>query len=247
MGDTDPKTDRTFASALKRIGLHRLPEGTARWLRIPEEIAATWKVERYLEQNRVALLLGEDEARIHSTALGICQHLLQLRLPAHAERDLAKWLIAPESAPHIARRTVELLLSVQHQRNALQSSWCVLGEPEISDAACARNSETSELKKVWLGLPVFPGIVEGEYSLESRAHTIHVFESARPQTVVHFEHARAVLYCQGGLLSHACSIARERGIPCITGLGSGFFAQVREKKWKTLAVDCAAGTVRGVD
>ncbi len=59
-----------------------------------------------------------------------------------------------------------------------------------------------------------------------------VFPLARPETVELFPYAVAVLYGEGGALCHACSIAREQNLPCLTALGQDFIRAMRR-----LAVD----------
>lgn len=56
-----------------------------------------------------------------------------------------------------------------------------------------------------------------------------VFPLARPETVELFPYAMAVLYGEGGALCHACSIAREQNLPCITALGQDFMRSIRHK------------------
>jgi pyruvate,water dikinase len=75
------------------------------------------------------------------------------------------------------------------------------------------------------------------------APLILVFRRARPETTELFGHAAALLFAEGGVLSHACTVARERNIPAITGLGPGFFELIKagEKVW--LNIDGRAATV----
>lgn len=55
-----------------------------------------------------------------------------------------------------------------------------------------------------------------------------VFPLARPETVELFPYAVAVLYGEGGALCHACSIAREQNLPCLTALGQDFIRTLRQ-------------------
>ncbi len=83
---------------------------------------------------------------------------------------------------------------------------------------------------------------------EKNAPLVLVFRSARPETTELFEYASAVLFSNGGILSHACTVAREMGIPCVTALGAGFFKVVKEVVEKEqgycwLQVDAGEATV----
>ena len=82
-------------------------------------------------------------------------------------------------------------------------------------------------------------------SLKSKynAPLILVFRNARPQSAEFFSVADGLLFAEGGVLSHACTVAREMNIPTITALGAAFFAQINsgEKIW--LTIDGLVGTV----
>lgn len=109
----------------------------------------------------------------------------------------------------------------------------------------------------WRGLVVVAGQVTGRAVVvediaqfekpDMADFPILVFPRARPDTVELFPHAAGLLFAEGGTLSHACNVAREQGIPCVTALGSDFFATVRagagtEKLW--LSMDGAEGSVK---
>ncbi|MFH1158088.1 MAG: PEP-utilizing enzyme [Pseudomonadota bacterium] len=89
----------------------------------------------------------------------------------------------------------------------------------------------------------FPALKE-----KYKAPLVLVFRQARPETTEVFEHAGALLFAEGGILSHACTVARERNIPAVTALGGGFFSQISEavQNGKTvwLSVEGGAGTVK---
>jgi phosphohistidine swiveling domain-containing protein len=76
---------------------------------------------------------------------------------------------------------------------------------------------------------------------ETNAPLILVFRNARPETTEVFALASAVLFAEGGVLSHAATIAREMNLPALTGLGPDFFAYVKanEKIWLSLDADVA--------
>jgi phosphohistidine swiveling domain-containing protein len=111
----------------------------------------------------------------------------------------------------------------------------------------------------WQGLPVCPGGACGQWVLmdsdprkwpEILSRTtdgsprILVFAQARPQTTEMFGKAAAVVFVEGGVLSHACTVAREQGVPCVTGVGQGFIEALKKMSSKTfIQVDGAKGQV----
>lgn len=76
---------------------------------------------------------------------------------------------------------------------------------------------------------------------ETNAPLILVFRNARPETTEVFSLASAVLFAEGGVLSHAATIAREMNLPALTSLGPDFFAYIKanEKIWLSLDADAA--------
>ncbi len=126
---------------------------------------------------------------------------------------------------------------------------------EIKDESGAPPQNTG----LWRGKPVCAGSVTGiavvagsdldleqikAMKAESSAPVIFVFRSARPETTELFEYADAILFSNGGVLSHACTVAREMGIPCVTDLGTDlykFFEGEQGKRW--LQVDASEATV----
>lgn len=110
----------------------------------------------------------------------------------------------------------------------------------------------------WQGLSVCGGQVTGRaFPVSSMKDfkapgmqdlPILVFPRARPETVELFPHAAALLFAEGGALSHACTVAREQGIPCVTGLGENFFQRIQQleaqhgKVW--LVMDGGAAQVK---
>jgi phosphohistidine swiveling domain-containing protein len=78
---------------------------------------------------------------------------------------------------------------------------------------------------------------------EYNAPLILVFPQARPETTELFAAADAVLFAAGGVLSHACTVARERNLPAITGLGPAFYAAIESDRRLWLEIDGGRGTV----
>lgn len=76
--------------------------------------------------------------------------------------------------------------------------------------------------------------------------SVLVFAQARPEAVGFYVGAAALVFAEGGVLSHACVVARERGIPCVTGLGRPFWVAMQEAGVAELrlSVDGATGEVR---
>ena len=120
---------------------------------------------------------------------------------------------------------------------------------------------TAETTENWSGVSVCTGRCTGlaviaasgrdlarleALKAEANAPLILVFRNARPETTEVFSVASAVLFAEGGVLSHAATIAREMNLPALTGLGPDFFAYVKanEKVW--LSLDADAATVKPV-
>ena len=209
-----------------------------------------FRIERFLSIPTPAHSEPE-ESRIRSMALGICMQVLYLRLPRHSPKELSRWLMKPEIAPPLAQRTVRQLLGIQNIRNTLSFAWNGFFGTE-NDAPATRTLGQEEAlpipaKHEWEGLPVSPGQLESSYVLDPTSIpgecTVLIFSNARPETVRFFPYAQAVLYIRGGVLSHACCVARERKIPCITGLGREFLATLQQIRPARLRVDAEQGTV----
>lgn len=244
---------------------------------IPRLVKAQWKIERYVDERlRTGRLpAGRDEKIIESTALGLGLQAIMQRLPKNTPQEFAAWLAAPDKAPITVRKTVMQIQGIQKRRTQLSGAWLELfpfrpardygpetpamfwdaPPAEIKQAAAAPVvSTTTE----WQGLPVCPGQVTGRAvvlknaaaslsALDPADLPVLVFARARPDTVELFPHASALLFAEGGALSHACTVAREQGIPCVTGLGHDFFQRMedlsaREKVW--IAIDGASGSVK---
>ena len=122
-----------------------------------------------------------------------------------------------------------------------------------------RKSSPASKAKQWKGLSVCTGHVAGvavpvahntdvsKFSVlkeKYAAPLILVFRYARPETTEVFEHADALLFAEGGILSHACTVARERNISAVTALGGGFFSQVNKavQKGETVWLSVEGGT-----
>jgi phosphohistidine swiveling domain-containing protein len=79
---------------------------------------------------------------------------------------------------------------------------------------------------------------------EYNAPLILVFKNARPETVELFQYADAVLFGTGGVLCHACTVARDMQLPSITAIGADLFQQLHSNEdlvW--LEIDGQSGTI----
>ncbi len=242
-------------------------------MRLPALMRSQWRAAQYVELKLASPLpLTRDEKLLESTALGLALQAIMLRLPAHTPRDLASWLSAPDTAPPKLRRTVRQIQAIQKRRTQLSPAWFELfpkrdgAEPQvpphfwdeppaIPQAAAAAAIATTAME--FQGLPVCLGQVTGRAFVVRKLKDftppglsdfpVLVFPRAKPETTEIFSHASALLFAEGGALSHACTIAREQGIPCVTGLGMDFFDAIEsrcERGPVLLAVDGATGIVR---
>lgn len=244
-------------------------------IRVPALLRSQWRVAQYIEATLGAPLpFTLDGKIVESTALGLALETIMLRLPKHTPQDLAGWLAAPDKAPPRVRRTVLQMQAIQKRRTLLSPAWFELFPKreggELSGPAYFWNEPPAEEKappapaaraadsgNAWQGLPVCAGQVTGRVFIVQKMKgfqtpdmsdfPVLVFPRARPETTDLFPFAAALLFAEGGALSHACTVAREQGIPCITGLGPDFFERVQGlaangRLW--LTIDGAAGTAQ---
>jgi phosphohistidine swiveling domain-containing protein len=216
---------------------------------------AQWKLEKFLARPAGA----SDEPLEESIALGLAIQALMMRLPSKGEAELAAWLASPNNCPPASRSTVEKILGMQRRRNLLSRHWSSLFEPgsktdadpslpkyfwdeppAFSAPLPEAHMPSSSSGQSWKGIPVCPGLVEGELVWVEADNTfpadkkdglfVLAFGRARPETTEVFSRASALLFSEGGALSHACSVAREQGVPCVSGLGRTFTTAVHG--WK---------------
>jgi len=214
-----------------------------------------------------------DAALAESLALGLCLQGLMMRLGGKARASLAACLADPASAPASQRATIMQLQAVQARRTQLSPVWQKLfpkngtaagvevppyfwDHPRDMTAADVPVAVSAE-QMLFEGVPVAGGqvsglavvMVEDKLPQEKPADKcVFVFRYARPEAVIAYAMADAVLFGDGGVLSHACVVAREQGLPCITGLGGAFYERMKEAGGKTwLAIDGVAATVRVIE
>lgn len=240
------------------VVISRTPQGDPAY-GIMRGFRALWNL--FVCQWRSVRLAKKDfggEALVESIALGFVMQSLMLRLGAGASQNLAKWLAGTEKPPKSCVQIVAELQAVQVRRTALSPVW-----KNFLPAATAEDKnlpeffwndapphQAAEAKRggPWKGLPVCPGVMTGPVvavrkvsDAKLSGKNILVFRRAKPDSVELYENASALLFCEGGVLSHACVVAREMNIPCITGLGADFFDAV--EKGASLRIDAGAGTV----
>ncbi len=208
-----------------------------------------------------------------STALGLALLSVTMRLPRHTSQQMAGWLANPQALPTTQRQAVLQIQQLQSLRNGLRHAWTTLfpdsqpdalhdagpdffwnSPPEISAAQQEQALNATSWKGAGIagaratGRAVLIATPKDYASASSVPHpAVLVFPLARPETTELFTKGVAVLYGNGGALCHACAIAREHNVPCITGLGNGFIARIRqllaEHKEVWLDVDPATSTV----
>ncbi len=146
--------------------------------------------------------------------------------------------------------------SVSTQKEAPTFYWSGGDSKDDVSALKAVGQPSLEHKSpyTWNGLPVFHGRVRGRPvlvdltsnempSVSAADPVVYVFAKARPQAVEYYEGASALVFAEGGLLAHACVVARERGIPSVTGVGRSFIVAMRENPGCWILVDGSEGTV----
>lgn len=134
--------------------------------------------------------------------------------------------------------------------------------PNTSSISASSDKAPTELPNNWHGIAIAGGLITGRaFLVRTRADAeqvkvsgerlVLIFPMARPETTELFSYAVAVLYAQGGVLSHAASIAREQNLPSITGLGKKFIADISQHLEQypclILQVDPPQGRVKCVD
>lgn len=212
---------------------------------------AHWRLEVFLRSKEPIADPIEE-----SIALGLAIQSLSQRLPAKGELDTAAWLADPALAPVPLRPTIEKILRLQRRRNSLSAAWKALFPAKISrppptlesslpahfwnEPAAAKPQETSPaesfLGRRAKGIPICPGKASGRLVLVEGypaalpaidGPLVLLFPKARPETTELFHQAIAVIYGEGGALSHACSVAREQGVICVSALGRDLVKEAR--------------------
>lgn len=220
-----------------------------------------WRVSQYLLPRLkidAPLPAHDDEKIVESLALGLCLLSLTQRLKEANEVNLAAWLKTPETLSPVMRKTVEQIQAIQKRRTLLSPVWRNMF-PSLPQEVTAHPAATPDQANGntirWKGIGVSGDAVSGkamvfqsigDFHAYNHSHDkiIAVFPRARPETVEVFSRVLAVLYGDGGTLSHACTVAREYNLPCITGLGQGFIADIALRQNIVLTIDPQNGVVQ---
>lgn len=237
---------------------------------LPRVMLQQWRVTRFVQDRLRNLVEPDSDPIVESLALGLAIQVLLMRLNAQATANMPQYLANPASAPMVHRQTFRWLQELQIRRSALSPAWRQLFfDVPATDAAppppffwdneagdyAGETAAAPTQGDIFHGQPVFAGRAQGLAEVIARIEEepaargdkrIFVFRHARPETTMYFTQASAVVYAHGGLLSHACVVAREMQIPCITGMGDEFYERVSaaadQPLW--LAVDAASGNVK---
>jgi phosphohistidine swiveling domain-containing protein len=241
--------------------------------KLPSMLKSQWKIENFLQEtidvdsskadlHKTASL---PEQICESLKLGLAMQALMMRLPQHTPHQLAEWLAEPKNN----RPLIERIKKIQLRRTALSSAWETLFPPrpeaahveslawfwetEAGEVPALAQSAPMEAATAWQGLPVHPGRCRGVARLIdlrnppseplNKLPFIAVFKQARPGTIEHFAGASAIVFIEGGVLSHACTIAREQGIPTVTAVGKSLLQALATEPDLWLTVDGSTGWV----
>lgn len=255
-----PRPDGKYAFQLKPLRLFAL-------------LVSQWKVARFLQRHlgrEYPLPPSPDERLVEGLALGIALQSVLMRLDKNATAHMAEWLASPEKIPRLYRKTFAQIQAIQLRRTSLSPVWRELfpARPENEESrqplpdyfwdAPENTVERAAIPKKeagWKGMGIYGGEVSGrvvvvtsmsiarEVLAQERGAVILVFRRARPETTELFSFAKGVLFAEGGALSHACTVAREQNMPCITGLGADFFEQIAQSGDVWIFMDGATGVV----
>lgn len=220
-------------------------------------VRAQWSISQYtLKRSEKGWKIpAETILQIaESTAMGLALLSSTMRLPRHTPQQMAEWLAHPQALGATQRQAVLQIQQLQLLRNALRNAWTVMFPDNQPDALhddgpdffwntaphiSAAQQEQAQNATAWKGSAIAGSRVTGRVALITKPEdyasaaqlphpTVLVFPLARPETTELLGKGVAVLYGTGGALSHACTIAREHGVPCITGLGSGFITRIKQ-------------------
>lgn len=197
-----------------------------------------------------------DAQLAESLALGFCILALTLRIPSKNASLLQDGLADPATIPPRLRTTIAQIKALQQRRNQLSAAWHVLFPvreatdtlspvPEFfwdqppAEIAPPEHSAPSVLPTHWQGISIAgeaatgrPFLVRTKADAEkvraSNARWVLIFPMAKPDSTELFAYATAVLYAQGGTMSHAASIAREQNLTSLTGLGKPFLEDIAQ-------------------
>ena len=225
-------------------------------------LKSQWKISQYFMRTINSALPETTEGKItESIALGFALLMLTLRLPTHNEAKLAGWLANPQDLKSSVQRTLVQIIEIQKRRTELSSAWHEYFPSRAGDTTDNlpkffwNNAPTVETEIVklsghseWKGLPVSGGLITGRAVIAvqdtGEGPFIYIFSQARPETIEYFERAIGIIYAQGGVMSHACTIAREMNINCITAAGGDFLDTVKAEENIQIEMNGATGEIK---
>ncbi len=224
-----------------------------------------WNMTRFLAQPQ-----NDADMLAQSIGLGFIMQSLVLRLGTHVDM-MPAWLASPATTPKQYRPVLGEIQRIQLRRTQLSHVWGALfpnagtandtaGAPAYFwDDAIPPHIPPPAPEQKTKGVSVCAGVVTGiamavrdmrdagrikALKGQLNAPVILVFRYARPETTELFTLADGMVFCEGGVLSHACTIAREYNKPAITQMGQSFFDGIEAAVapvWVTM--DGAIGTL----
>ena len=205
-----------------------------------------WRISTYLVRILKTDIPTSIDAQItESLSLGFASLALTFRLPRHDQAQLAQWLAQP---PAKLQKTLCQIQAIQLRRTRLTLAWQTLFPWQEETEATTKVTDVTRTQ--WKGIPVSGGQVTACLRLsvsETTEPVAYVFKRARPETTEVFAGATAVLYAEGGAMSHACTVAREANLTCITALGPDFYRDMQalaaRQKNVWLIIDGQTGVV----
>jgi len=228
-------------------------------------IRGYWNMTRFLAQPQT-----DADPLAQSIGLGFIMQSLVLRLGNHVE-SMPTWLASPATAPKRYRSIIDEIQRIQLRRTSLSHVWTALfpNAGNANDTATApaffwddaipSDIPTHVTEQKAKGVSVCAGIVTGialavrdtrdaarikDLKAKLNAPVILVFRYARPETTELFALADGMVFCEGGVLSHACTVAREYNKAAITQMGQAFFDSVETAVTPVwLTMDGAIGTL----
>lgn len=238
-------------------------------LKLPRVIALQWRVTRFIQERLADRAAPDTNAITESLALGLALQTLLMRLDTKTAARMPQYLADPAAAPLLHRKTFSWIQALQLRRTALSPAWHDLfaDAPAVDHSRklppfywCDQAPDAPPIEaapppqtNIFKGQPVCAGRAEAAAEIvthladtpPSRADKpVYVFRYARPETTVYFPQAGALVFAHGGVLSHACVVARDMGIPCVTGVGDDFFERISTSgAGLRLAVDGSNGDV----
>lgn len=231
VGEADYKVRKSVGAFLRFLGIQ-------------------WRVSGYLARTLKTPIPSTTEAQIEqSLSLGFASLVLTFRLPRHDQAQLAQWLANP---PANLKKTLGQIQAIQMRRTQMTPAWQSLFPWHEENEAASASADP--VRTEWKGIPISGGQVTACLQFD-KAETsdpiVFAFKRARPETVEFFPSATAVLYGEGGAMSHACTVAREMNLTCVTALGPDFYrdmqalAATQKNVW--LIIDGQTGKVGLVD